>query len=373
MIGKKSKINDVVSASTDRRFTVLVLLCLMACSTGQQAPQQPTVPVAVAKVVQKDVPVQITTIGRVDPYSTVSVKSQISAEVKDVCFKEGQDVKKGFCLFKLDCRTYEAALLQAEANLAKDIAQAKNAEEDLKRYTPLVEEQYVTREQYEKVRTNADVTKAAVRADRAIVENSRLQTQYCNIYSPIEGRTGSIKVNRGNIVKANDIEMVVINQVNPIYVTFSVPEKELTAIGAYRKQEPLKVRAFITGNAVPEEGVLTFIDNTVDVNTGTITLKGTFPNLEKRLWPGLFVDVVLSLAVDRGAKVVPTQAIQTGQAGLYVFIVKPDMTVESRPVTTGQSYQGETVIIKGLEAGETVVTEGQIRLTTGTKVMIQGQ
>jgi len=197
MTGKTSKRNRVVSSLTRRRFPLLAFLCLMACSTGQQAPQQPAVPVAVAKVVQKDVPVEITTIGRVDPYSTVSVRSQISAEVKDVCFKEGQDVKKGFCLFKLDCRTYEAALLQAEANLTRDIAQAKNADEDLKRYTPLVEEQYVTREQYEKIRTNAEVTKATVKADRAIVENSRVQIQYCNIYSPVEGRTGSIKVNRG--------------------------------------------------------------------------------------------------------------------------------------------------------------------------------
>ena len=346
---------------------------LAACSTGQQAPQLPPAPITVAKVVQKDVPVQITAIGRVDPYSTVSVRSQISAEVTDVCFKEGQDVEKGFCLFKLDCRPYQASLRQAEANLAKDMAQAANARQEVKRYAYLVEKGYVAREQYEQFVTNAAALDETVKADRALVENSRVQTQYCNILAPVGGRTGSLKINRGNVVKANDIEMVVINQIQPIYVTFAVPEKELPAVKEYSAQQRLTVEALIPGDKTPETGVLTFIDNTVDVATGTITLKGTFPNGDKHLWPGQFVDVVLGLTTQTGANVVPSQAVQTGQAGLYVYVVKPDMTAESRPVTAGRTYRGETVIVKGLDAGETVVTEGHVRLVTGTKVVIQGQ
>ena len=357
-------------------FLILFISFIPACS-GKPAPPppKPPVPVAAGIVIQKTVPVQIRAIGNVEAYSTVSVKSQIGGILTHVHFREGQDVSKGALLFTIDPRPYEAALKQAEANLAKDTAQLDNAREEVRRYAELAKKGYVAQEQYDQIRTNAASFEATVNADNAVVENARLQLKYCYIYSPITGRTGNLISNEGNLIKANaDTSMVIINQIRPIYVTFSVPEQYLSEIKKYMSGGKVKVQAFITkGGDNPEEGILTFVDNTVDVVTGTIKLKATFANKEKRLWPGQFVDVVMVLTTQPNAVVVPTQSIQAGQKGQYVFVIKNDLTVEDRPVTVGRTLNSETVIDKGLRAGEKVVTDGQLRLVPGAKVQIKGK
>ncbi len=354
-------------------FAVLIAI-LSACSgKPAQPPPKPPVPVTAGEVVQKNVPVQILVIGNVEAYSTVSVKSQIGGILISVHFREGQDVGKGALLFTIDPRPYEAALQQAEANLAKDNAQLENARKEVSRYEELVKKGYVAQEQYDQIRTNAASFEATVNADRAVVENARLQLKYCYIYSPINGRTGNLFANEGNLIKANaDTAIVVINQIQPIYVTFSVAEQYLSDIKKYMSGGKILVEAFITiGKDNPEEGVLTFVDNTVDVATGTIKLKATFANKKKRLWPGQFVDVVMVLTMQPNAIVVPSQSVQTGQKGQYVFVIKDDLTVEDRPVTVGKTLNSETVIDKGLQAGEKVVTDGQLRLVPGAKVQLK--
>jgi multidrug efflux system membrane fusion protein len=331
------------------------------------------VPVTAATVIQKTVPVQLRAIGNVESYSTISVKSQIEGVLTRVHFKEGQYVNKGDILFTIDPRPYEATLKQAEANLAKDTAQLENARVEVTRYAELVKKGYVAQEQYDQIRTNAAALEATVNADKAMVENASLQLKYCFIYSPITGKTGNLVSNQGNLIKANaDNPMVTINQIQPIYVTFSVPEQYLNEIKKYMAARKLNVEAFISREDVmPDQGVLTFIDNTVDVATGTIKLKGTFANRGKRLWPGQFVNVLLTLTMQPDAIVVPSQAIQTGQSGVYVFVIKSDLTVESRSVVVDRSLDGESVIEKGLQPGEKVVTDGQLRLVPGAKVEIK--
>jgi multidrug efflux system membrane fusion protein len=289
-----------------------------------------------------------------------------------VHFKEGQDVKKGDLLFTIDPRPYEAALKQAEANLERDLAQAKNAQVDARRYEFLIQKGVVARQQYDKFRTDADALEATVLADRAVVENAKIQLSYCSIHSPLNGRTGSLIVQQGNHIKAEDINLVVINQIIPIDVAFSIPEQFLPEIKKYMALGKLQVEASIPMNEErPEKGVITFIDNAVDSNTGTIRLKGTFANPEKKLWPGQFVNVVLTLTREPNAIVVPSRAIQTGQEGQYVFVVKQDLTVESRPVVAGRIVNTETVVQKGLSADEKVVTDGQLRLYPGARVEIK--
>ncbi|GAB4411604.1 MAG: efflux RND transporter periplasmic adaptor subunit [Thermodesulfovibrionales bacterium] len=372
--------NDSPYGKTERiyPFVILVLLTVLlsACSSGKsgQPQKKEAVPVTAASVTQKTVPVQVRAIGNVDAYSSVGVKAQVGGELIQVHFKEGQDVNKGDLLFTIDPRPYEAALKQAEANLARDTAQMENARVEANRYAELVKKGYVAQQQYDQVRTNAAALESTVNADRAIVENARLQLRYCYIYSPIAGRTGNLISNQGNLIKANaDNPMVVINQIQPIYVNFSVPEQYLSEIKRYMSAGKLKVEAFISREDVkPEQGVLTFIDNVVDIATGTIKLKGTFPNEKKRLWPGQFVNVILTLTTQPNALVVPSQAIQTGQSGQYVFVIKNDLTVESRPVVVGRTLNGETVVEKGLQIGDRVVTDGQLRLVPGAKVEIKG-
>ena len=354
----------------------LILLFLAAtmiygCSSKKEKPAPPPVPVVVAAAVEKTIPVQINAIGNVEAYQTISVKAQITGEITRVNFREGQDVEKGHLLFELDCRPYLEAVKQAEANLARDEAQAKNAHLDLERYTALLEEQFVTRQQYDQVRTNAASLEATLKADKAVIENNRVQVHYCSIRSPIGGRTGSLKLHQGNIVKANDVELVVINQLQPIYVTFTINEKDLPAVKKYQAIEKLKVEAFISKDERPEQGLLTFIDNAVNKVTGTIILKGTFANSDKGLWPGQFVTVVLTLTKEPNTIIVPSQAIQTGQSGQYVFVIKPDLTADMRPIAIGATIGGETAIVKGIQAGEKVVMDGQLRLIPGTQVTIK--
>jgi len=353
----------------------MVVALLAGCSDGKakQAPQR-VVPVKAGDVTRQDVPVQINAIGNVEAYNTVSVKAQVGGEVIDVHFKEGQDVKQGDLLFQIDPRPYEMAIKQAEAQLARDAAQAKNAEEQAKRYAILVQKDYVSKDQYDQFRANADALAAAVLADKANVEGLKLQYSFCTIKSPIDGRVGSVLVNKGNIIKANDLVMVTINKITPIFVTFSIPEQNLADIKKYEAAGSLRVEAAIPGDENrPAEGVLTFINNSVDTTTGTIQLKGTFENRDKRLWPGQFVNTLLTLTTQRNAVVMPSAALQTGQQGQYVFVVKPDFTVESRPVTVARSYGDLAVISTGVSPAEKVVVDGQLNLIPGTKVEVKGE
>ena len=381
-------------------ITVMISFFILSCYGEKKEKPEAAWQVEVAAVVQKTVPVQLRAVGNVQAYSTVSVKSRVAGQLMRAYFKEGQDVRKGEPLFTIDPRPFEAALKQGEANLerdmaqvkqteaniGRDMAQAKNAQLEAGRYKLLFEKGVVAKEQYDNFRTNAEALEATVRADRAAkanaeaaviadraaVEEAKLQLSYCSILSPVDGRTGSLIVQEGNMIKDNDVIMVVINQITPIYVAFSVAEQHLAEVKKYMASGKLKVQAVIPNeDASPEEGFISFIDNAVDTATGTIRLKGAFANKERHLWPGQFVRVTLTLTEESNAIVVPSQAIQTGQEGPYVFVVKPDLTVESRPVVLGLTLNNETVIQKGVNTGENVVTDGQLRLYPGAKVEIK--
>lgn len=346
------------------------IMGLAACSKEQPKPQgKPPVPVTVASVETKSVPVQVTAIGTVEPYSTVSVKTQVTGQLIGVHFRQGDYVKKGQLLFTLDKRQIQADIKKAEGQLARDQASLANAKAQASRYDALFKQGIISKEQYDAQQTTADALEAAVEADRATVESSKVQLTYTDIYSPIDGRTGDLIVHEGNMVKANDtIALVVINKVEPVYVTFSVPEKELPEIKQYASKGQLAVRADIAGDPKPATGKLAFIDNEVDSATGTIKLKGEFSNADHRLWPGSFADVSLHLRNDPNAIVIPTAALQNGQQGQFVFVVKGDKSVEIRNVAVARTNDKETVISSGLQPGETVVTDGQSRLTPGSKV-----
>ncbi len=391
-------------ARLSRFAPVLVLpalLTLAGCARKTvQAERRMAAPVTVATVQSKNVPVQVSSIGNVQAYSTVTVKSLVNGQLNEIHFDEGQEVKKDSLLFTIDPRPFQADLRRAEANLARDTAllkqaeanvardeaNAKNAAAEKQRYQVLVEKGVTARQQYDQVSANADALEAAVRADqaavesaneaiaadRAAIETSKLNLEYCYIHSPIEGRAGSLLVHRGDIVKSNDTSLVVINQVYPIYVDFSVPQRDLPDIRRYSSSGKVRVEAGIPNDpGPPSEGTLSFIDNTVNAATGTILLKGLFENRDARLWPGQFVNATVTLTTQENAVVVPNQAIQTGQSGQYVFTVLPDWTVELRPVTVARVIGEETVIEKGLKPGETVVTDGQIRLVPGALVEVK--
>jgi multidrug efflux system membrane fusion protein len=331
------------------------------------------VPVLVVTAVEKSVPLQLRAVGNVEAYNTVSVKSQVTGVLQRAHFKEGQDVKKGQLLFTIDPRPSEAALKQAEANLARDAAQLRNKREQLKRYAELVEKQYVSREQYDQIKTDADAAESVVDADKAAVDNAKVQLSYCYIYSPIDGRVGSLLVNEGNLVRVNDgAPLVVINQVNPINVTFAVPEANLSDLRRHMAKGQLQVDAsFAPEESRPERGKLEFVDNAVERSTGTVKLKGVFTNAERRLWPGQFVNVALTLATEANAVVIPSEAVQVGQEGQHVFVVKEDKRVEVRQVTIGRTNEGEAIIAKGLMAGEQVVREGQFLLGPGSRIEVK--
>ena len=356
-------------------FMFLLIAFLSACSDSKaKQSAQRVVPVKIGDVTQQNVPVQINAIGNVEAYNTVSVKALVGGEIINVNFREGQDVHQGDLLFQIDPRPYEAALKQAEAALARDIAQAKNAEEQAKRYEILVQKDYVSRDQYDQLRANADALSAAVQADKANVDTARLQLAYCTIKSPIDGRVGSVLINRGNVVKANDVAMVTINKITPIYVTVSVPEQNLPEIKKYMAGGRLQVEAIVPGDEKhPAQGVLTFVNNAVDTTTGTIQLKATFENKDRRLWPGQFVNAVVTLTNQRNAVVMPSAALQAGQQGQYVFVVKPDFTVESRPVVIARSSGEIAVVAQGVKPGEKVVTDGQLNLIPGSRVEVKGE
>ncbi|HUO35082.1 MAG TPA: efflux RND transporter periplasmic adaptor subunit [Candidatus Acidoferrum sp.] len=356
---------------------LVVLLCAMALLSGcatktaQTAPNL-AVPVTVAKAVEKTVPIELTAIGTGEAYSKVSIESQVNGILDAVHFQQGDFVKKGQLLFTLDARPFQAALAQAQGNLARDKAQAELAHVQAERYAKLFHEGVAPRETYDQNQATAEADDAAVRADQAAVEAANLNLQYCTITSPIDGRTGALQVYPGNLVKQNDVPvLVVINQITPLFVDFSVPEQYLSVIKKYMAEGRLAVQAVPYGDTVAENGYLSFVDNTVDNTTGTIKLKGTFPNPDHRLWPGQFSTVTLRLAEEEDAITVPSQAIQTGQDGQFVYVVTADNSAENRPVKVARTLGGEAIVSQGLKPGETVVTDGQLRLLPGIKVEIR--
>jgi membrane fusion protein, multidrug efflux system len=394
--------------------SVLVLLALLiflwrflgdksASSKAPGAGRAEVVPVEMAAVTQQDVPIQIKSIGNVEPLSTIAVRSQVEGTLQKVSFVPGQEVKKGALLFQIDPRPLQSALSQAQANLLKAMAQVKQgqdivakdeatAENDrviAKRDASLLEAGVVPREQYDNDVAKEHADEAAVRADQsavanlqagqkaeeANVENARVQLSYTTIRAPLAGKTGNLAVTEGNLVRANDTSsMVTITQAAPIYVTFSVPEKDLIRIRQYSGSNGFSVQGIVPGDeSNPTMGRLSLVDNTVDVATGTVRLKATFQNDDRRLYPGQFVNVVLTLGIQNQAVVVPSQTVQQGQDKSFVYVVKADMTVETRTVKTGTTVENMTVIEDGLKPGEQVVTDGQLRLVPGSKVQTKGQ
>jgi multidrug efflux system membrane fusion protein len=340
--------------------------------TGQS---QAAVPVTVDRVIQKDMPLDVGVVGAVEAFSTVAVRAQVTGELTKVNFTQGEDVKAGQVLFTLDYRPLEAALHQAEANLERDTAQSANAQVIAQRMEDLVERGVGTREQRDTARTQAAALDAVVGANRAAVENAKVQLQYATIRAPISGRTGALGVHAGNLVRANDqTPLVVINQVTPIYVSFGIPEALLADLRRYMAQRTLQVEATPANDpAPPAVGSITFVDNTVDQTTGTIRLKATFPNENRRLWPGQFVNVSVRLASDSNAIVVPSVAVQAGPDGQFVYVVKSDQTVEMRPVVVSRTAGKETIVKTGVKSGETIVTDGQLRLVPGSRITIKSE
>jgi membrane fusion protein, multidrug efflux system len=336
-------------------------------------PSDSAVLVTAAPVVEKSMPVAIDAIGAAEAFSVVAVHSQITGELTSVNFKDGDEVTKGQELFTLDRRPLDAALQQAQANLDRDLAQLANAKAQLQRYQDLAERGIATREQLDTSRTTLAALDATTVADRASVENARVQLTYATISAPISGRVGKLLVSVGNLVRANDTTpLVVINQVAPIYAVFGVPEAQLPDLKRYMARGALRVEAGPpTSSEPPSVGRLAFVDNSVDQTTGTIAVRATFPNDDRRLWPGQFVNVTITLDRDPSAIVIPSTAIQDSQQGKIVFVVKPDKTVEQRVIHIRRTANAETVVADGVKAGEMVVTDGQLRLIPGTHVTIR--
>jgi multidrug efflux system membrane fusion protein len=348
---------------------------MAGCSHGpaDSFSEREAVPILAAKVEQKTVSDTIRAIGRVEAFSTVDVKAQISGQIMQVNFRQGQDVKQGDLLFTIDPRPFEAALQQAQANLAKDRAQYRQAAADEHRYSTLLKERVGSRQQYDQVEATAAALSASMEADEAAVQTAKLNLEYCAIRAPIDGRTGDLLVHAGNLVKPDaDTAMVVINQVHPVYVDFAIPEQKLPAVREFMAERKLAVQVSLPEQQGPlESGELSFVDNSVDSKTGTINLKGQFANADSRLWPGEFVNTTLVLHEHPGAILVPSQAVQTGQQGSFVFVVQPNMKAEIRPIVIGESIDNQTVVTSGLKPGETVVTDGQLRLIPGATVTIK--
>ena len=355
----------------------LVVLALTGCSgkesgatTEKKGAGTPAVPVIVVPVVARTVPLRIQAIGNVEPYATVAIKARVDGQIVKVLFTDGQEVTAGQPLFQLDPRPFKALLQQVEAALARDKAQLERAHAQEQRYKDLLQKNFVSQDAYAQFRTNVDTAEATVRADAAAVENARLQLEYAMIRSPINGRTGKIMIQLGNLIKANDTNpLVVINQVSPVYLSFAVPEQYLGDIRKYMAAGKLPVQARPPDTDGPAaEGELAFIDNTVDATTGTLRLRAVFMNKDRALWPGQFVTAELTLRQQHDAVVVPSQAVQTGPKGQFVFVVKPDLIAEVREVVVERVDGTQTVIAKGLAVGEQIVTGGQSRLVPGLKV-----
>jgi membrane fusion protein, multidrug efflux system len=365
--------NEVAAAPLAIAIVGLLIIC--GCSKGENlGPMaRPPSPVLVAKAVAKTVPNQLHEIGNVEAFATVNIKSRVEGGLVAIHFHEGDLVEKGQLLFSLDSRPFAAALKLAQADLAKDQAQLVKAETDEQRYSVLLRESVGSLEQYDQAHSTAAALRATVMADEAAIDTARLNLEYSQIRSPLDGRTGNLQSHAGDLIKADaDTPMVTITQVQPIYVAFSVPESELPAVRMNLETHGLEVDAAIPNSSeTPEHGVLAFIDNTVDKTTGTILLKGMFQNENRRLWPGEFVNATLTLNQIRNAVLIPSQAVQTGQSSSFVFVVDNRMQAHLRPIVAGAQVGGDTVIERGIEAGETVVTDGQILLAPGARVKIR--
>jgi multidrug efflux system membrane fusion protein len=349
-------------------------LVIIGCSDQEKPrPPRPAVPVRTAPVVEKDVPVQVFANGVVEAHQVVNIKSRVEGQVMQIHIRQGQDLTQGQLMVSIDDRPYQALLQAAAANLSRDRIKWEKAKKDALRYAELLRKDYVTRAQAEQVQADAESLEAVVRADEAALENAKLNVSFCSIFAPLSGRAGDILVHVGNMVRPGDANpLVVIHQIQPVYVRFSVPENRLPEIQAQMQRHDLSVLAGSPeSKSNAKEGKLTFLDNTINRSTGTIDLKAVFDNPDKNLWPGQFVDVFLLLESQPKAVVAPSPAVQTGQAGTYVFVVKPDSTVESRPVTAGIQTNGEVVIEKGLTPGEIVVTDGHVMLRPGAKVAVK--
>jgi len=328
--------------------------------------------VTVAPVVRKAMPLEIRVIGTAEAESTVAVHAQITGAITSVNFNEGDDVTDGQMLFTVDRRPLEATLAQVEANLARDLAQASNARTQAGRYQTLAARGLVSGQEMQASATAAAALEATVEADRAAVENAKVQLEYATVKAPISGRTGALIVHPGNLVRANDATpLVVINRIAPINVSFGIPEGQLPAFKRYLAERTLRVEASAPSETVSSMGHIAFIDNAVDPTTGTIKVKGSFPNADRRLWPGQFVNVVVTLRTDPSAIVVPTVAIQAGQQGDFAFVVKPDQTVDLRSVQVDRTSGAESVVKEGLKPGETVITDGHLRLVAGSRIKVK--
>ena len=355
-------------------IVLLLLLALPACSPkkNEKAKTLPPALVVTAVARQQDVPIEIKTFGTMEASESVTIKPMVSGELTRVAFREGQDVAAGALLFAIDHRPYQAALNKAQASLARNRAIMENGRKDYERYVQLAREGMVSQEQAEGYRTRAETAAADFAADQAAVDNVRTQLSYCTITAPLSGRLGALAVDQGNVVKANETALVTINRLAPIRATFTIPEQSLSLVRQRLAAGEMTVVAEVSGTAgFVEKGVVSFLDNAVDPATGTIRIKGQFANEQKRLWPGQSVTLLLVLDVRRQAVVVPTQAVQTGQKGVFVFVVRPDGIAEVRPVVPGPAHEAIMVIDGGLEAGEQVVIDGQMRVVPGSKVEIK--
>ncbi len=358
---------------------VLALGLLLAwhvsgCAGDREGRRQPPVSVTVGRVQVLAQPLSLKAVGAVEPLEGVSVRAQVGGVITEVRFSEGQEVRAGQVLFQIDPRPFKAELDAAEARLARDSSQLANAEVQARRYDDLVSKDYVTQEEHDAVRTQVEVLKSTMQVDAAAVEQARLNLDYASVAAPISGRTGRLLVKRGNVVKANDAALVVINQMRPIMVSFAVPESQLPVVQRYAaggKRLEAVVRPSGESARSEQRGRLTFSDNAVDPSTGTVTLKAEFPNADASLLPGQFVDIELMLAVEANAITVPASAVVIGQEGTFVFVVGPDKKAEKRPVKVDRTQNGTAVIDEGLRAGETVVTDGQLRLTPGATVQVR--
>lgn len=370
----------MVTHKTAGALAALAMLAgLPGCGNDAASAKRPASPVAAVVSVetaeQRSVPVRLQAIGNVEAYSTVSLKARVDGQIVAVNFTEGKEVRKDEVLFRIDPRSFEAALRQAEANALRDAAARDQARSQERRYQELLEKNFVSKEAYAQIRTNAEVAEATAKASQAALENAHLNLEYCTIAAPIDGIPGKVLLQVGNLVKANDTgALVVINQVKPVFVNFAVPEQELPTVRRYMAVGPLGVEAAESkSDASLAQGSLVFIDNTVDQATGTIRMRARFDNRDTALWPGQFVNVRVRLYDEPNAILVPSRALQTGPEGQYVYVVKPDMTAELRNVTVARSEGDTAIIAKGLAKGEQVVVRGALRLSPGAKVTVQSE
>jgi multidrug efflux system membrane fusion protein len=362
-----------------KRLRLSLLLFGVVCGCSRNSPDAATrggkgtaiVPVNVARAESRDVPIELHEIGNVEAFSTVTIRSQLTGQIVQVPFQEGQEVKSNDVLFKIDPRPWEGALRHAQADLMHDQAQLASAQLEFDRQKKLLESKISSRDAYDIAEAAFHALEGTVLADQSAISNATLNVEFTSIRSPIDGRTGNLLVKAGNVVKAPDDRLVTVNQVHPIYVTFSVPEQDLPEIRRRLKLAPLSVEARALGdNPEPARGELSFMDNAVDATTGRIQLKATFSNTNDLLWPGQFVQATLTLGVLNGATVVPSHALQSSQNGDFVFVVNADNTVSKRLVVAGSAHGESLIIEKGVKPGETVVIDGQLRLAEGSKISI---